>query len=100
MALSRTKGQDVLSTTSGGSVGEADRKFLSDLEQADKPKAPSFRTDKTLNASPVNVPYAATEAEPKPNTAVKKAIAIVPETFHHTKSDCSYPCRKPPVLCN
>jgi hypothetical protein len=79
MALSWTKGQDVSSTPSGGSVVESDRKFLSDLEQANKPKPP-FRTAKTLNASPVNVPSAAKEAEPKPTTTVKKATDILPES--------------------
>jgi len=80
MALSWTKGQDVSSTSTVGSVVAADRKFLSDLEQANKPKAPPFRTAQVLNASPVHVPSVARATEPKPTTAVKKATDIVPES--------------------
>jgi len=76
VALSWTKGQDVSST----STVEADRKFLSDLEQANKPKAPPFRTVQALNASPVNVPSVTREAEPKPTMAIKKATATGPES--------------------
>jgi hypothetical protein len=79
MALSWTNGQDISSTSTVGSVGESDRKFLSDLEQANKPKAPPFRTVQGLKASSVNVPSVITrEAESKPATAIKKATDIVP----------------------
>jgi hypothetical protein len=69
MAFSCTKGQDVSSTSSGKSVGESDRKFLLDLEQANKPKAPPFRIAHTANTTPVNVSSAAKAAEPSPKVS-------------------------------